>query len=133
MKFGMDVMPLGTHTFQFPTLGNTDVADEQTCEVHCCVVGPSCTNVIQGNCRVIGHSCANVSEERLMGWLCLPVCLTAGFNYIVGQQWVQKLRLLEPIFAIMGPLIKLGANFIRGMLATVQFRIFCFPVCCLEM
>jgi hypothetical protein len=36
MAFGMDVMPLGTtlkSTLQFSTIGNNNMADEQTCEV----------------------------------------------------------------------------------------------------
>jgi hypothetical protein len=36
MKFGMDVIPLGTTVksyFTFPTLGNTNMAGQQTCEV----------------------------------------------------------------------------------------------------
>jgi hypothetical protein len=32
MKFCMDIMPLET-TFQFSTIGNTNMPDEQTCEV----------------------------------------------------------------------------------------------------
>jgi hypothetical protein len=43
------------------------MADEQTCEVHCCVVSHSCINVKQGYCCVFGCSCANVSEEQVMG------------------------------------------------------------------
>jgi hypothetical protein len=36
MKFGMGVVPLESALksyFQFPTIGNTNMADEQTCEV----------------------------------------------------------------------------------------------------
>jgi hypothetical protein len=36
MKFVMDVMPLGTtlkYISQFSAIGNTNMADEQTCEV----------------------------------------------------------------------------------------------------
>jgi hypothetical protein len=32
MKFGMDIRQLGT-TFEIPTIGNTNMADEKTCEV----------------------------------------------------------------------------------------------------
>jgi hypothetical protein len=36
VKFGMDIMPLGTTLkpyFSISTIGNTNMADEQTCEV----------------------------------------------------------------------------------------------------
>jgi hypothetical protein len=74
--------------------GNTNMVDEQTCVVHCCVIGHSCTNVKQDHCYVLGRSCADVCEEQLMGWkgnkddIRCGIYDTRGYSKMVLTNWM---------------------------------------------
>jgi hypothetical protein len=102
MKFGMDVMPLKAtlnSNFLFPAIGNTNMEDERTCDAR-----STLAPLLQGHIIMYGNRF----------WF---------FVYVANITYLETAVQIKIVF-----MTKSKAVSIRWTLATIQFRIFYFPI-----